>query len=164
RAQEISRFEQQQQRTVIAINYIPELCRPDYLFLTNAKRYVQLAGKLTCPENEKIPTIATSNLTKTSGKFTYALNYSSLIDPKATIQDNSLMMLLRIFLRAGVTDVALAGFDGYSPDEMNYFSTNMEYNFIKEKAAELNLYAKDFLKQNEAALHITFVTPSRYAQ
>lgn len=150
--------------TVVAINYIPECCKPDYLFLTNAKRYTQLSSQLTRDENRDIPTIATSNLTKTSGVFTYALNYSTLIDPQAVIQDNSLMMLLRAFMSIGVDRVALAGFDGYSSDEMNYFSTNMEYNFIKEKAAALNTYAKEFFAAHEDALHVTFVTPSKYKE
>lgn len=149
---------------VIAINYIPNCCRPDYIFLTNSKRYVPLEALLSRPENRSIPVIATSNVTKTHGTFPYELNYSSLIDPKADITDNSLIMLLKILMASGVRRVALAGFDGYSVDEINYFATNMEYSFVKEKASSLNAYARAFFAEHREALEVEFVTPSRYQE
>lgn len=149
---------------VIAINYIPNCCRPDYIFLTNSKRYVPLEAMLSRPEYRSIPVIATSNVTKTRGEFPYELNYSSLIDINADIMDNSLIMLLKVLIASGVRRVALAGFDGYAMDEMNYFTTNMEYSYVKEKAASLNAYARAFFAEHREALEVEFVTPSRYQQ
>ena len=54
------------------------------------------------------------------------------------------------------------GFDGYDPEKMNYFKTNMEYSDIHEKAQELNRVARDFFKKNAERLHFEFITPSLY--
>lgn len=148
--------------TIISINFIPRNIMPDYVFITNAKRYAQMATKLCDNENVQISTIATSNVTKTKGDFSFVLNYSSLIDPETEIPDNSLIMLMRALVKIGVIKVGLAGFDGYSENEMNYFNTNMEYSFAKEKAHYLNSYTKNFLATINDILDVEFVTRSRY--
>lgn len=146
----------------IAINFIPEYWKPDYIFLTNSKRYLQLSSQISRQENEKIKIIATSNVTKTSGTFDFTLNYGNLIDASAQVPDNSLLMLMRALLSIKVKSVVLAGFDGYDPEKMNYFKTNMEYSDIHEKAQELNRVARDFFKKNAEQLHFEFITPSLY--
>ncbi len=148
--------------TILSINYIPGYVKPDYLFLTNARRYVQLASRLTELENRKIPIVATSNVTHTNGLFAYELNYSALIDEQAEFPDNSLIMLFKLFMKIGVKQVALVGFDGYTPDTVNYFDRNMEYSFVKEKADSLNAYGKNFITQNKEAIQVEFVTQSHY--
>lgn len=147
---------------VIAINYIPNEFKPNYLFITNSKRYAQMATKLSDDENKVLKTIATSNVTKTNGSFSYVLNYSSLIDAETEIPDNSLIMLLKTLEKAEVKKVALAGFDGYSASEMNYFNTNMEYSFAKEKADYLNNYATTFVCDYKKRINLEFVTSSYY--
>lgn len=149
---------------VIAINFVPDWCQADFVFLTNSKRYLQMSTSLSKMNASRPPIIATSNVTKTNGMFPYELNYSCLIDEKAFVQDNSLIMLMRLFMKTGVNEVALAGFDGYVHDEMNYFNTNMEYSFVKEYAQVLNEYARNFFADNADRLKVTFVTPSRYRQ
>lgn len=91
------------------------------------------------------------------------LNYSKLIDLDTDIPDNSLVMLLRMLRCVEVKEVALAGFDGYSEHEMNYYNTNMEYSFAKEKALYLNNYVMSVLRsQDIPAVH--FVTASKYEE
>ncbi len=147
---------------VIAINFIPENKKPDYLFLTNSKRYLQLSSQLSRAENKDIPVIATSNVTKTDGIFEYVLNYSNLIDMQAKVRDNSLLMMLRALLDMNVSAVTLAGFDGYDPEKMNYFRTNMEYSDIHGKAKELNQSVRTFLEEHADRLKVKFITPSLY--
>lgn len=149
---------------IVSINFIPRNINPNYLFITNVKRYAQMATRLCAEENAQLKTIATSNVTKTKGSFNYVLNYSSLIDSETEIPDNSLIMLLRAFNRIGVRKVGLAGFDGYSESEMNYFSTNMEYSFAKEKAQYLNNYTRNYLDSVKNDLDVTFVTKSKYEE
>ncbi len=160
--QKILNYSTENDCQIIAINYIPDWCKPDFVFLTNSKRYLQLSSRLSRAANSSVRVIATSNVTKTSGMFPYELNYSNLIDTEAFVQDNSLIMLMKLLIQLGIKTVALAGFDGYSPNEMNYFSTNMEYSFIKERAEQLNEYAQAFFKHNKELLAPIFVTPSRY--
>lgn len=160
----INEYINDKQPTVISINYIPAFYNPQYIFITNSKRYAQMATKMCEDAFQPIKTIATSNVTKTHGKFTYVLNYSSLIDTETEIPDNSLIMLLKTLIKAGVKDIGLAGFDGYSESEINYFNTNMEYSFAKEKAQYLNNYAKNFLRNNKDIINIEFITKSHYEE
>ncbi|WP_332445855.1 aldolase catalytic domain-containing protein [Sphaerochaeta sp.] len=147
---------------VISINQVPSGFTPNYIFLSNSKRYVQLATRLS-QENHLL--IATSNVTGTSeDAFDYVLNYSGLIDLDAEIIDNSLIMFLKTLIQIGCTDVGLAGFDGYSAETSNYYNDTMEYDFVKEKAAYLNTYTRKFLCTMKDKLHVHFITDSKYLE
>ena len=159
---DINGYIRRERPVVLAINYIPGSNKLDYLFLTNSRRYLQMSSKLTEGDCRDIPIIATSNVMKAGGTFPYVVNYSGLIDETADIPDNSLVMLLKLLERIEVKNIALAGFDGYTPDTLNYFDTNMEYSFIKEKANSLNRYVQDFLRQYAKRTDTQFITPSKY--
>lgn len=146
--------------TVISINYVPEEFNPDYIFLSNSKRYVQLATRLS---QEKYSVIATSNVTETKeAAFDYILNFSTLMDSEAKIVDNSLVMLLKALIGLGCRQVTLAGFDGYSRDSSNYFNSSMEYDFAKNLADYLNDYTIRFLGKICGTMEVVFLTDSRY--
>lgn len=156
----IIRYVGEEKPTVISINYIPKSFRPDFVFLSNSKRYLQLASKLS---RTKQTIIATSNLTETTtGAFAYHLNYSSLIDLNTDIIDNSLVMLLKALISIGVDRVQLAGFDGYSLRAANYVRADMEYDFIKEKVKYLNSYVTEFLDNVKDKITVEFLTKSHY--
>ncbi len=146
---------------IISINFIPEGISPDYIFLSNSKRYVQLATALSKTDNS-FQVIATSNVTKTSGQFDYMLKYSDLLDFKADIADNSIAMLLKVLVTTETGQVVLAGFDGYRGDEKNYIYANMEYEFGKEKSEKHNSYMKKVLGKLREKIDITFLTKSLY--
>lgn len=146
--------------TIISINYVPEGTKPDYIFLSNAKRYVQLATRLS---QDKYVLIATSNVTATKQKaFDYILNFSTLMDAKAKIVDNSLVMLLKALISLNCKKVTLAGFDGYSKETSNYYNIDMEYEFTKNMAEYLNEYTNTFLSEVHDKIKIDFLTDSRY--
>ncbi|MDO4268672.1 MAG: aldolase catalytic domain-containing protein [Eubacteriales bacterium] len=156
----IDRYLSGKHPVVISINYVPAGLKPDFIFLSNAKRYVQLASRLT---QERYTVIATSNVTGTSeGVFAFRLNFSSLMDPDAEICDNSLVMLLKALISIGCRQVTLAGFDGYSSEASNYFNMSMEYDFVKKKADYLNDYTIRFLREISGKLSVRFLTDSRY--
>lgn len=122
----------------IAINFVPADITVDAVFISNAKRYVPLSTKLS-QSAEKLTTLATSNVTKSSGAFDYVFNYSELLDEQAMIVDNPMIMLLKLLKEAEVKSVALAGFDGYvKADAPNYVNPNMDHSFSREKAQEIN--------------------------
>lgn len=147
---------------VIAVNFVPDDFTPDYVFLTKAKRYTQLINDMSIHSDSGIDIIATSNVTKTKGNFSYILNYSRLIDLNTEIIDNSLVMLLKAMQLFGVRKVALAGFDGYSKSEDNYYDVRREYSFSKEKSEYLNKYVKDYIKSARNELQVDFITDSHY--
>ena len=71
-------------------------------------------------------------------------------------------MLLKILKSCGVRKVWCAGFDGYSPNEDNYFKPGMEYAFVKEEAAGLNSHIKEILEDMRDELEVEFITYSHY--
>ena len=158
----IIRYVEEEHPTVISINYIPKSLRPDYVFLSNSKRYLQLASKLSRTSQT---IIATSNLTETTtGTFAYRLNYGSLIDLNTEIIDNSLVMLLKALISIGVDKVQLAGFDGYSLRASNYVQANMEYDFIRKKVGYLNAYVTECLDSVKDQITVEFLTKSHYEE
>ena len=156
---------------VIAVNYIPENIPVDYAFLSNSRRYVQLTTRLLELKKEQehaqaspVRVIATSNVTNVNGSFDYTLNYSSLIDRDAEIIDNSFVMLLNVLVKAGVSQAACAGFDGYSVGGDNYFNSDMDYRIGKEKSMNLNSYVKNVLKKLSGSFQAEFITDSWYEE
>lgn len=147
---------------VIAVNFLPDRYAIDALFISNAKRYVQLSAKLIQYQNRPA-VIATSNITSTGREFEYILNYSALLDEAAWIVDNPLIMILRLLKQFGLKEVYLAGFDGYSKVEtVNYINENMEYAFTREKALQLNKDVVDSLNRFRLADMVHFVTDTLY--
>lgn len=144
---------------IISINCIPKYLSPDYVFVSNAKRYVQLAAAL-CRKEYNV--IATSNVTDIGSTFKYVLNVESLLDFDAEIIDNSLVMLLKTFCKLNVDKICLAGFDGYSSSSANYYSSKMEYALARQKSEYLNKYTSNFINKIKNRLTVDFLTESRY--
>ncbi|MGN1416291.1 MAG: aldolase catalytic domain-containing protein [Oscillospiraceae bacterium] len=144
---------------IISINYIPDYLEPDHIFVSNSKRYVQLAAALS---RKKYSVIATSNVTCAGQGFDHVLNVSPLLDLNAEFIDNSLVMLLRALCGINVRKVYLAGFDGYSSSSANYYNINMEYESARQKADYLNKYTSDFIMSIRDKLAVGFLTKSRY--
>lgn len=160
--QEIVKYINDKKPLVIAINYIPGICKPDYMFITNNTRFLQSVTKLHEDENNGIKLIASSNLTKNGQSFDFVINYSSVIDSNADIPDNSMCMLIRTLIKCGCRDTVLAGLDGYTPDNVNYYDVSKEYSFLRGKAESLNNYARDFFDSVAEKIHVSFLTPSLY--
>lgn len=147
---------------IISINFLPTNWKTDYLFLTNSKRYIQQATSINRVTND-VKIIATSNITKTNGKFDYILDYESLIDRNAVFMDNSFIMLMKVLKQLNVAHVALAGLDGYSTDrESNYYSSKMEYAHAKQKGEEINVYVDKVLTEMKNQISFQFITTTIY--
>lgn len=147
---------------VIAINFVPEEFVPDALFISNAKRYVQLLPKLM-RFSPPIPVIATSNVTSADIPFDYTLNYATLLDEKAWVVDNPLVMFLKFLKQLEADKVFLAGFDGFKKAEAaNYVNENMEYEFTQEKALQLNRDTEASLKRQGLEEMVCFITDTLY--
>lgn len=155
----ISEFVMSANPVIISINYASKAFMPDYIFLTNSKRYIQLSTLLS---KQKIPVIATSNVTPTDSPFEYVVNISELLDRSSEYADNSLMMILKVLMRCNIKEVNLAGFDGYSGTDANYLDEGKEYEFAKQKADYLNNYMSEFIRANKDAIKVKFLTDTRY--
>ncbi len=147
---------------VITVNFVPEEIRVDAIFLTKSKRYTQMMDIKRRGLNKKAKIIATSNVTRTAGGFPYVVSYEKLIDKDTEVSDNSLVMFLRLLVELGAKEVSLAGFDGYSKTDDNYFDQAFEYSFSKEKADYFNRYVKEYLSKVANKISASFVTDSYY--
>ena len=147
---------------IISINYCPSSWKPDYLFLTNYKRYVQQASTIG-RNHGAYQLIATSNITRASGQFDFTLDYESLTDKSGIFPDNSFLMLMRVLIRIGISEVMLAGLDGYAMDkDSDYYSSRMEYEFTKQKGEEINADVNRFLSQIRDKMSVHFLTHTEY--
>ncbi|MCR5268082.1 MAG: aldolase catalytic domain-containing protein [Lachnospiraceae bacterium] len=151
----------------MAVNIVPEAIEivPDYLFLSNSKRYVQMATAVSrLQKNGGAKIIATSNVTSSADDFDIVLNYRRLLNHEAQIRENPLFFLLDLMKDAGAHRILLAGFDGYQlAAESNYVHENMEYSFTKEKAEAINDDVRRALAASGLMEKITFVTDSVYS-
>lgn len=157
----IAAFMEEKKPLVISVNFLPEKVKTDYLFLSNAKRYVQLAPALS--ERKELAVIATSNVTEISGSFRYKLGFASLLCGEAEFRDNPFLMLLKVMIRIGRKGVYLAGFDGYVDEyHLNYVDKKMEYHYSNTKSKEINEAVSAALRKLLPYLELYFVTDTLY--
>lgn len=77
--------------------------------------------------------------------------------------DNALYIIMNLLRTVDVTDVALAGFDGFSTDvDANYYDSKLNRPVNKEQAERRNKRAKDYLASLAGTVNVSFLTPSRY--
>lgn len=155
-------FIREQKPVIISINYIPGAMNVHYVFITKGKRYLEMTEDLLEVKNRGVRLIATSNVEAKSRAFHYVISREPLLEQGQRINDNSFVMLLKILKSCGVRKVWCAGFDGYSPNEDNYFKPGMEYAFVKEEAAGLNSHIKEILEDMGDELEAEFITYSHY--
>ncbi len=133
---------------------------PDFIFLSNSKRYGSLYNELH-RNNTKV--IATSNITSSSRPFDYILNYESFLDINPVIVDNALAIVLNLLNRALPNRIILAGFDGFSEKvSENYYDEYMEWSADYKRLILVNEALKNKISCMLTSLEITFITPSLY--
>ncbi len=161
--EKIQRYINMNKPIVISINYLSDDLHTDYIFLSNAKRYVQISSALLKKRNV-VHVIATSNVTAMNAdKFEYSLDVSPLLDESAEIIDNSFLMLLKVMIRLGIKRVALGGFDGYVGEKnQDHVNANMEYQYSKDQAERLNIYTRHVLDDMRSQIEMDFITDSLY--
>ncbi len=140
---------------IITVSYVEpnSMC-----FTSNKRRYDKLISK------QHGQFILTSNI-KTNGDE-LIINYNSLVDRRYKLYDNSVIMLLNLLKKLRVSEIAIAGFDGYEVGAKNYvdssFSDNRKNNEIEDTNAEISRMVKDFIRTAEPDIAVKFITPSKY--
>ena len=153
--EQIKKISESANTITIAVNFMGENYKPDYIFSSNMRRYGRIAGKT----NAKC--IITSNM-KDADVYDYMVNFSSYASKNADIIDNSGLMLLRLLASLGVKQVMIAGMDGYSQQyNENYFDLQLEYDFSNEFENRNMLIAEE-MKAIQKQMKLSFITPSNY--
>lgn len=154
----INEFVRQNNPVVVSVNFNPEQFSSDFIFLSNAKRYIALLD--TDLSSAKL--ILTSNVTDYEKKASYVLNYSSSIRDDIGRNGNALLLLLSNLCRIGVKKVSLAGFDGYKENAQNY--SDPSYNFAgnEEYMIGNNAIIAGALRKLGEEINIEFITETLY--
>lgn len=160
-AHEIKDVVQKEKTIVVSINFIPEGISPDYIFVSNEKRYEKLR------ESEGIKgirgkLILTSNLLNSDNEEV-VVNYNNLLNDIEAVKDNSTLMLLKLLSKLEVNRIFVAGLDGYEEYAFaNYVNEDMVYTTSRQAIKELNEGMKKALKELVCKLNIFFITPTKY--
>ncbi len=158
----VSSYIENKKPFIVSINYIPKDIKVDAVFITKLGRYKEMADELH--DNPEAIQIVTSNVEVIDSDAAIIFNREPLLEKKEDILDNSFLMMLKILYRSGVRNIALAGLDGYSDKEDNYFEPTMEYGFVKSVARHLNRHIHSVLTEDYKDVEFDFVTYSHYME
>ncbi len=162
--QQILQEIEQNHLTVIMVNFIDaEYVKYDSLaFWGSSKRYKRFKG-----DRKQIQSFLTSNI-ESDNERDWVMNYDSYIDRTKEYSDNTMLMLLRILQRIGITSYCIAGFDGFSENNNYYNNTNFGEERFRRKYNETNQALSSLLQEFADsvgnALKVKFLTPSIYKE
>lgn len=146
---------------VMTINFINDDFKPDYVFMGNAKRYSQFFNKIHKDCNVKV--ICTSNVSESNKKIDFKFNFNSLINDDPLIRDNPVLMLLKLLTRMKIKTAYLAGYDGYSADNVcNYPGEYIQFLYCDDDVVLRNDAIKKAIAEIGRGITLEFLTPSLY--
>ncbi len=140
---------------VININN-PNLFDHDAVFYSNKKRYISLHKE----KSEDIEFL-TSNITIEKEDNRYIFDYNNSLSRKDGVSDSALLIMLSILEKAGIKKIIVAGFDGYSNDDENYYDNDIAYMLDKNYIDDLNKTMKKNIDVYQKGLCINTITPSK---
>ena len=153
---------------IIGVNAINETYHYDYLFFSNNIRY-DYAGEIFPDTFSKTKRIVTSNV-KTAGEAgEYIVNFNLLVKRGWEHFDNSGIMCLRLMNKLRVSNVLVAGFDGFEDAySESYADVSLPHINPGKKWEDLNQEIKDMFldlkKSTEGFMKISLITKSKFSE
>lgn len=148
---------------VIGVNAVSEKYKYDYLFFSNRIRY-DYAKEVYASLFAPIEKIITSNVKTVPEQNEKIVNFNLLIKRGWEHFDNATIMCLRLLNKLHVTQVAIAGFDGFGEEHGNYADASLPAINPGKAWVDLNEEIKDmfqdFKSATQTCMHIEFVTDS----
>ena len=158
----IDEFVRSNNPIIISINFLNEAFPIDYVFMGNAKRYSQFFHKIY-GDNNNVKIICTSNITEAGRKIDFSVNYSTLLTDNPVIRDNPLVMFLHLLINIGITEIWLAGFDGYTQDNTaNYYGDYIRLLYCQDNVILRNEAIKKELSDISTRMRISSLTATKY--
>lgn len=140
---------------VIAINAEYPYYESDYVFVSNIRRYKQMDKKLY-PKM-----IVTSNILCDEAHL--RLDYDKYTNNYEGVEDNAALLLIRFLIQEGISQIAIAGIDGYSHDlTQNYADSKMLIVTSSEVLDRRNVGIERFINEQKEFANIHSVTKPRY--
>ena len=150
---------------VVSVNYIPEYLKPDYIYMSNVRRYKYWRNNEQFINSKKI---LVSNIVTEADDI--VISFGRLIKCGWECMDNSSIMLLRLLDQLEVKTIAIAGMDGYSvenDEKENYADKYLELSNVKNNPIAINKDIADmlidFLETRISGVEICFITKSRFS-
>lgn len=164
----IEQYMERHKPIVISINFVPDLVKADYVYMSNSRRYSYWKNNENYLSKKKI---ITSNLkTQSYDELEYIISFNKLIKCGWEHIDNSALMLLRLLDIMNIKSIAIAGLDGYSyidEKSTNYATPELElYNVTQNPSAlnkEISNMLKDYCETRKGSADIKFITSSRFS-
>lgn len=153
--EKITEFSSDKDTVVISINFRYGKIFPDYIFLSNLRRFREL------PEEDRCRCIVTSNI-PADGTY-YHVKYKDLLNREEAVSDNAGLMAIKFLMGYEIEGVYLAGFDGYSHDaEENYGSSDMAFITRNAVLDAMNIGMSKMLADYAKKIKIEFLTEARH--
>ncbi|WP_158095081.1 aldolase catalytic domain-containing protein [Gottfriedia luciferensis] len=148
---------------VISVNFIPSVFKCDAVFISNNKRFKNIADAI----NDIPPTtsiITTSNIPNEEMNSSFVINYSDLLLDNPIISDNAGLMSINLLNRLSIENVYLAGFDGFSLNKTkNYYSTELINHIEMAELVKKNEGIEKHLNFLKKSMNIHFITSTIYS-
>lgn len=152
-SEDINSYINEHNPIVISLNFDGGSLLPDYYFFTNKKRFAFFKDKINLNQ-----CIYTSNITQDN----LALDYLDLALSNGDFFDNCTLMFFKFLIKIDISSVYIAGFDGFTEDNLSYFDISLETNLSKKESLIENEKVKESLRDIKKKLAINFLTPSDY--
>lgn len=160
--EKVKEYTKRENPLVISVNFITDVIPVDVAFIGNLKRFSSISQLID--ENDSLKkVIVTSNIRTEKLDKVLKINYSDYINEDPIIADNSGVMMLNLLQKLGITDVALAGFDGFTVNRMeNYFNADLVNSAPSDELLLRSNAISDRLQSLKQVMNIEFVTESMY--
>ena len=154
------------QPIVIGINAVFENYFYDFIFFSNKVRY-NYAKEIYPQIFDSFDKIVASNIKTEPGNREIVVNFNLLVKRGWDHFDNSGIMCLRLLNKLHVSDIALAGFDGFDNEHSdNYADASLPHinpgKDWEELNDEIRSMLRDFRESTSDYMEIHFITDSKY--
>jgi 4-hydroxy 2-oxovalerate aldolase len=161
---EILQFIQEENPVVIGVNALNPAYEYDYLFLINSARY-QYAKEIYTEQFNRTTKILLSNIKTEPGKDEMIVNFNRVVKFGWEHFDNAVINCLRLLDKLKVSQVCIAGFDGfkhkynesYADASLPTLNPDGKWDELNEEIADM---FQDFYKKTDKTMNIHFLTDS----
>ena len=155
-AQRIQNWIQENNAYVVSVNFIPEFCKANMAFVSNMKRFKDVKQVADMADT----VVVTSNI---SSDQCHVADYLSYTNEDPLITDNAGLMCVNFMRAIGVKALYLAGFDGFSVNQVdNYFDASMYMKVENQRLLATNQAVSAKFDQLKTQMDITFLTETVY--
>lgn len=166
--EKILKFIKKENPVVISVNAVHKDYNCDYISFINSVRY-QYAKESYGNEFSSHKKILLSNIKTIGDSDELIINFNSVIKRGWEHFDNAVICCLRLLNKLGITNVALAGFDGfktaynesYADSSLPTLNPNGKWEELNEEIKDM---FNDFVMSSKDNMNIEFITESIFEE